>query len=154
MKATTQIERDVVRHTEMEATPNPALERALQGVLARVPDLMMLLVSTTTGPLIIRVNAAESASTTRSVEALETFLPVLFTAASSQIDKMRAGRTRSITMTYDHLVLVHVDDAPLTLTFVAEPSANLGLIWGVVPLVRKSLEPVRATVIAHDAAFQ
>ena len=38
------------------------LAEALQGVLARVPDLLMLLVNTTTGPLIVRCKAPHAAA--------------------------------------------------------------------------------------------
>ena len=152
--------------------PSPVLAEALQGVLARAGPAHAAR-QHDDRPLIALQGAARGrggrggraarrgagagaagavAAAVRAADRLEGLLPILFATASTQIASMRAGRATSLACAFDALLLVHVDDAPLTLTFVAEPSANVGLIWGVVPLVRAALEPVRATVVSHEAA--
>jgi len=55
---------------------------------------------------------------------------------------------RTVTATYDNCTLVHVHMAPLVVTFVTLPEANLGAIRSVaLPLLKVLLEPVRRALV-------
>ena len=55
---------------------------------------------------------------------------------------------RTVTATYDNCTLVHVHMAPLVVTFVTLPEANIGAIRSVaLPLLKILLEPVRRALV-------
>ena len=55
---------------------------------------------------------------------------------------------KTVTATYDNCTLMHVHMAPLVVTFVTLPEANIGAIRSVaLPLLRVLLEPVRRALV-------
>ncbi len=66
---------------------------------------------------------------------------------ASQATKMGMGKMRRMTSFHGSLTLVHVNIAPLIMTFVHGPSSNCGMTLDLVPMLERALEPIRAQVI-------
>ena len=54
---------------------------------------------------------------------------------------------RTVTATYDNCTLMHIHMAPLVVTFVTLPEANLGAIRSALPSLKILLEPVRRALV-------
>ncbi len=66
---------------------------------------------------------------------------------ASQATKMGMGKMHRMTSFHGSLTLVHVNIAPLIMTFVHGPSSNCGMTLDLVPTLERALEPIRAQVI-------
>lgn len=66
--------------------------------------------------------------------------------ASAQASKLRLGGLSSATSFFDTAVVVHVSASPLVITFIGEPTANVGLMLRAAPLIAAAVEPLRSGV--------
>ncbi len=60
---------------------------------------------------------------------------------------MGMGSMRRMTSFHESLTFVHVNIAPLIVTFVHGPSSNCGMTLDLVPILERALEPIRVQVI-------
>ena len=68
-----------------------------------------------------------------------------------QARRMRQGACRSIVAFYQGLTLVHVNLAPLVLTFASrDADANVGMILDSYSIFEQAFSPLRAAVELHE----
>mmetsp|Transcript_24489 Transcript_24489/g.35110 ORF Transcript_24489/g.35110 Transcript_24489/m.35110 type:complete len:203 (-) Transcript_24489:83-691(-) len=56
------------------------------------------------------------------------------------------GNIRIVTAFYETVVLIHLHFSPLIITFLCDPSSNIGAIRATFPNLFKVLEPLRAAI--------
>ena len=144
----------------MAALADGNAEEVLAKLLERLPGVQAISVSTDDGGCVLRVvgsaaPAAESGDGEAPAAAAplavdggdaEATLVSLFTFASEQIGKMQFGEVQSMTAFYSGSCLVHVNCAPLVLTFVGGTDMNVGLVLAASKLLVPQLQlPNEAT---------
>ena len=65
--------------------------------------------------------------------------------ADEQSEKLPFGKLKSCVTFFKESVLVHVSCFPLILSFVGNPSANIGILLSLLPDVLSSMDPVRTS---------
>ncbi len=105
------------------------MEAELKAALASAPGLQAILVSTTDGATLFRATTEEYAEA--SNPDFEASLAASFGDVESCIGKI--GAVSSIATMRSTALFYYIHAAPLVITLVAEPDANLGLL--------KELEP-------------
>lgn len=61
-----------------------------------------------------------------------------------QASKLKFGPLQYIVTELNSFQLVHIDAAPLVVTVLAQPTANLGLLLHAIPQILGALAPLRA----------
>ncbi|KAL9189250.1 hypothetical protein ACHAXT_011740 [Thalassiosira profunda] len=127
-------------------------------VLSGVETVWATLVSAAP-PHIMAASAAGAASAAANNDAIreekkEDAPPVHVQPPHPLLSPLQMGdHIRTVTATYENCTLVHVHMAPLVVTFVTLPEANIGAIRSIaLPLLKVLLEPVRRALVRSRGA--
>jgi hypothetical protein len=118
-----------------------------EDVLGRIETVWATLVSAVPPHIMAAATTNASSTTSNNTEAPS---PARYKQPSHPLlSPLLLGDTvRTVTATYTNCTVVHVHMAPLVITIIALPTANLGAVRNVaIPLLKVILEPVRRIII-------
>jgi len=114
------------------------LQLYMERILERVPGLLALIVSDRDGVILLQVGKHEGTNK-------ESYLAV-FGAVVEQASKLQLGKNRHLTAFYKDHILVHFNQAPLVVSAIAAPDANIGLLLSLQTDLRGATDPLRVTI--------
>lgn len=67
----------------------------------------------------------------------------------AQAEKLNFGASKTCISCFDEVTLMHIAHYPLVITFVASPTANIGMMGLIVPQLKQALAPVQVKAEAE-----
>ncbi|OQR87760.1 hypothetical protein ACHHYP_08071 [Achlya hypogyna] len=125
-----------------------AVEEKLRALLGRFESLTAILVSTSEGVPLLKVEPEGDAE--HPLEDAETVLPSIFAAAAEQAGKLQFGVMQSVTCFFDDTVLVHLNHLPLVVTLIAHDAVTVGAFLDLADELRALLWPLKKAVEASE----
>ncbi|KAF0700550.1 Aste57867_8886 [Aphanomyces stellatus] len=129
-----------------------AIEEKLRAVVERYDDLAAVLVSTSEGVPLLKVEPDGVAPDKEdsAFEYAETVLPSVFAAAADQAGKLRFGSVTAITCFFDTTALVHINHLPLVITLIASQGASVGALIDLADDLKALLAPLKKVVESSE----
>ncbi len=78
----------------------------------------------------------------------------VFGAVVDQASKLQLGKNKHLTAFYNEHIVVHFNHAPLVISAIASPNANIGLLLALQNDLRTATDPLRATIKKQIENFQ
>ncbi|ETV94938.1 hypothetical protein H310_11584 [Aphanomyces invadans] len=131
-----------------------SMEEKLHALLDRYEDLAAILVSTSEGVPLLKVEHEENPSDKddgSTFEYAETVLPSVFAAAAEQAGKLKFGSVSAITCFFDSTALLHINHMPLVITLIAAQGASLGALFDLADDLKEWLTPLKKVVETTEA---
>ena len=123
-----------------------ALASALQALPIRTAVL-----TDAEGVVLLRAAAPTAAADGGGDEVVELQrMAVTYAQTAETVGKLKLGKSATATAFYEKGTVVHVNVAPLVLTLLAEPDANVGLIMDAAPALSEACEPMRLAMQGSD----
>mmetsp|Transcript_15842 Transcript_15842/g.28751 ORF Transcript_15842/g.28751 Transcript_15842/m.28751 type:complete len:341 (-) Transcript_15842:150-1172(-) len=143
--------------SQMQSPNDPSFSHSgsmSEEVLSSIETVWATLVSAAP-PHVMAASAAGAASAAASndenknEEKKEDKVPPHIQPPHPLLSPLQMGdHIRTVTATYDNCTLIHIHMAPLVVTFITLPEANIGAIRSMaLPLLKVLLEPVRRALV-------
>jgi len=119
------------------------LKKYLQQTLIATEGLLSIIISDKDGVAICKVadeKVPELASKPHFLSA--------FAVVSQQAAKLRLGKSKRFTCTYSNYQVVHVNNPPVVVTFIADVNSNIGYLYNLYDELRPLLEDIKG--IAYE----
>jgi len=114
-------------------------------IAQRIPGLHAALVTDRDG--VVLVKATNSGFDENSFENSSA---ALFAVTTEQAGKLGLGKNKSIINFRKEHVIVHINDLPLVISFVASIDANVGMILALAPDLVRALAPLATSVASME----
>mmetsp|Transcript_38769 Transcript_38769/g.71378 ORF Transcript_38769/g.71378 Transcript_38769/m.71378 type:complete len:351 (-) Transcript_38769:302-1354(-) len=146
--------------SQMQSPNDPTFSHSgsmSEEVLSSIETVWATLVSAAP-PHVMAASAAGAATSssagggddeTKSEEKKEDTVPPHIQPPHPLLSPLQIGdHIRTVTATYENCTLIHIHMAPLVVTFVTLPEANIGAVRSMaLPLLKVLLEPVRRALV-------
>jgi hypothetical protein len=129
-----------------------ALHASLTNIMSRAnlsgASIQAILLSTTEGVPLGRAYAPGNAVDTLPSEDVLSSIETDWASPSKQLPLLGLDKVQQVTAMYDHGTLVHVYQAPVVVTILCGPTANVGAIHAsTIPALQQVLEPLCTTLV-------
>mmetsp|Transcript_20102 Transcript_20102/g.29886 ORF Transcript_20102/g.29886 Transcript_20102/m.29886 type:complete len:142 (+) Transcript_20102:457-882(+) len=124
------------------------VKQLLESIIERVPSVEAVIVSDGDGVELAHASApsVDIKDINESISLISTFSNV-----SDQANKFTFGKNNTITTFFKNRTVIHVNHAPLVISFIAGTNANCGLLVGLVPDLKQALLPLQQIAASSQA---